>query len=98
MGEPQVEEVSADFARRWWKSLMANAVALVEDAHALAWLISPPQSGKAGHPKWPAFRAIHDATANVERSAAEGQLERLRSVDERSRLFDAGQWSTWNPG
>nr|WP_250162116.1 AbiV family abortive infection protein [Micrococcus luteus] len=36
MGEPQVEEVSADFARRWWKSLMANAVALVEDAHALA--------------------------------------------------------------
>lgn len=36
MGEPQVEEISADFARRWWKSLMANAVALVEDAHALA--------------------------------------------------------------
>lgn len=36
MGEPQSEEINADFARQWWKSLMSNAVALVEDAAALA--------------------------------------------------------------
>lgn len=35
------EEISAEFARRWWKSLMANAVALVEDAALLARHDSP---------------------------------------------------------
>ncbi len=30
------EMISAQFARRWWKELMANAVALVEDAAVLA--------------------------------------------------------------
>jgi AbiV family abortive infection protein len=30
------EEISAEFARHWWKQLMANAVALVEDAALLA--------------------------------------------------------------
>lgn len=29
--ESDPEMVSADFARWWWKSLMANTVALVED-------------------------------------------------------------------
>jgi AbiV family abortive infection protein len=33
--------VSADFARRWWFALMANAVALVEDAAVLAGHGSP---------------------------------------------------------
>ena len=31
-----VEEVSAEFARQWWKALMANVVELVQDAAALA--------------------------------------------------------------
>lgn len=35
------EEVTADFARTWWKSLMANATALVEDAALLAQNSSP---------------------------------------------------------
>ncbi|MQW78198.1 AbiV family abortive infection protein [Nocardioides sp. dk4132] len=35
------EEVSADFARTWWKSLMANTTALVEDAAVLAENSSP---------------------------------------------------------
>lgn len=30
------EMIAADFARQWWKSLMANAVALVQDAALLA--------------------------------------------------------------
>jgi AbiV family abortive infection protein len=34
--EVDPETVTADFARRWWKALMANAVALVEDAALLA--------------------------------------------------------------
>lgn len=35
------EEVTAEFARTWWKSLMANATALVEDAALLAQNSSP---------------------------------------------------------
>lgn len=35
------EEISAEFARQWWKQLMANAVALVEDAAVLASNQSP---------------------------------------------------------
>lgn len=35
------ETITADFARRWWKSLMANTVALVEDAALLASHDSP---------------------------------------------------------
>jgi AbiV family abortive infection protein len=35
------ETVTADFARRWWKALMANTVALVEDAALLASHNSP---------------------------------------------------------
>lgn len=35
------ETVSAEFARSWWKSLMANTVALVEDAALLASHKSP---------------------------------------------------------
>lgn len=35
------ETVTADFARRWWKALMANTVALVEDAALLASHDSP---------------------------------------------------------
>lgn len=34
--EKKPESIPADFARRWWKSLMANTVALVEDAALLA--------------------------------------------------------------
>ena len=30
------EQISAQFARQWWKSLMANAVALIEDGALLA--------------------------------------------------------------
>lgn len=37
--EPEI--ITAAFARRWWKSLMANAVALVEDAALLASQDSP---------------------------------------------------------
>ncbi len=36
MGETNVEQISAEFARQWWKRLMANTVALVEDAAVLA--------------------------------------------------------------
>lgn len=36
-----VESISAEFARQWWKSLMANAVALIEDAAVLATHESP---------------------------------------------------------
>ncbi|ARE38165.1 hypothetical protein A0W34_32385 (plasmid) [Rhodococcus sp. BH4] len=35
------ETVTADFARRWWKELMANTVSLVEDAAILASNDSP---------------------------------------------------------
>lgn len=35
------EQISADFARQWWKSLTANAVALIEDAALLAAHKSP---------------------------------------------------------
>lgn len=41
MGETDLEEITAEFARRWWKSLMANAVALIEDAALLAGHQSP---------------------------------------------------------
>lgn len=34
--EEQVEEVSPEFARRWWKTLVANACALLEDGAILA--------------------------------------------------------------
>jgi AbiV family abortive infection protein len=34
--EEQVEEVSAGFARHWWKTLMANVCALLEDGAILA--------------------------------------------------------------
>jgi AbiV family abortive infection protein len=34
--EKEPETITADLARRWWKSLMANTVALVEDASLLA--------------------------------------------------------------
>ena len=34
-------EISAEFARQWWKTLMANAVALIEDAALLASHHSP---------------------------------------------------------
>lgn len=39
--EADVESISAEFARQWWKSLMANAVALVQDAALLATHGSP---------------------------------------------------------
>lgn len=39
--EKEPDIVTADFARRWWKSLMANTVALVEDAALLASHDSP---------------------------------------------------------
>ncbi|WP_307198840.1 AbiV family abortive infection protein [Nocardioides zeae] len=39
--EKEPETITADFARRWWKSLMANTVALVEDAALLASHDSP---------------------------------------------------------
>lgn len=35
------EEITAEFARTWWKSLMANATALVEDAAILSENSSP---------------------------------------------------------
>jgi AbiV family abortive infection protein len=35
------EDVSAEFARKWWKALMANACALIEDAAVLAEHSSP---------------------------------------------------------
>lgn len=41
MGRDDFEEMSADFARQWWKTLMANAVALVEDSFVLAEHDSP---------------------------------------------------------
>ena len=41
MTKGQPEEISAEFARDWWKELMANAVALVEDAALLASHQSP---------------------------------------------------------
>lgn len=41
MDESDPEMVSAEFARWWWKSLMANTVALVEDAALLASHKSP---------------------------------------------------------
>lgn len=41
MGSTDTEVVSAEFARTWWKHLMANAVALVEDAALLASHQSP---------------------------------------------------------
>jgi hypothetical protein len=34
--EEQVEEVNAEFVRQWWKTLMANACALLEDGAILA--------------------------------------------------------------
>ncbi|MEV7212692.1 AbiV family abortive infection protein [Kitasatospora cineracea] len=34
--EKDPETITADFARRWWRSLMANTVTLVEDAALLA--------------------------------------------------------------
>jgi AbiV family abortive infection protein len=36
-----VEQVSSEFARYWWKTLMANAVSLIEDASVLATHGSP---------------------------------------------------------
>ncbi|MGC0367636.1 hypothetical protein ABH922_005688 [Rhodococcus sp. 27YEA15] len=39
--EKELETVTADFARQWWKELMANTVALVEDAALLASNDSP---------------------------------------------------------
>ncbi|MFG1889094.1 hypothetical protein ACGFIR_14645 [Micromonospora sp. NPDC049051] len=39
--EKEPETITADFAWRWWKSLMANTVALVEDAALLASHDSP---------------------------------------------------------
>lgn len=36
VNETEPEAVTADFARRWWKALMMNTVALVEDAALLA--------------------------------------------------------------
>lgn len=36
MGRDDLEEISAAFARQWWKTLMANTVALVEDSSVLA--------------------------------------------------------------
>ena len=36
-----VEQISAEFARHWWKTLMANAVSLIEDAAALVTRGSP---------------------------------------------------------
>jgi AbiV family abortive infection protein len=36
-----VEQISAEFARHWWKTLMANAVSLIEDAAVLAAHESP---------------------------------------------------------
>lgn len=41
MREADVEQISSEFARHWWKRLMANAVALVEDAALLASNQSP---------------------------------------------------------
>lgn len=41
MGQEQFEEISAEFARQWWKTLMANAVALIEDSAVLAKHQSP---------------------------------------------------------
>ncbi|GAB12879.1 hypothetical protein ARGLB_028_00040 [Arthrobacter globiformis NBRC 12137] len=41
MGEADIEEIGAEFARRFWKALMANAVALIEDAALLAGHQSP---------------------------------------------------------
>ncbi len=41
VAQEQLEEISAEFARQWWKTLMANAVALVEDAAVLAQHQSP---------------------------------------------------------
>ena len=41
VGHPPPEEVSAEFARHWWKTLMANAVALITDAAVLAKHQSP---------------------------------------------------------
>lgn len=39
--EKEQETITADFARQWWKSLMANTVALVEDGALLASHDSP---------------------------------------------------------
>lgn len=44
MGKDEDETISAEFARHWWKSLMANSVALVEDAAILANHGSPGRS------------------------------------------------------
>ncbi|NOJ60904.1 AbiV family abortive infection protein [Arthrobacter sp. 260] len=44
MEKPEIEYIGAEFARRWWKSLMANAVALIEDAALLAGHQSPGRS------------------------------------------------------
>lgn len=41
MSDAEGEQISAEFARHWWKQLMANAVALVEDAALLASNQSP---------------------------------------------------------
>jgi len=41
MTRDDFEEISAAFARQWWKTLMANAVALVEDSFVLAEHDSP---------------------------------------------------------
>ena len=41
VGQEPPEEISAEFARQWWKTLMTNAVALVEDAAVLAEHQSP---------------------------------------------------------
>ena len=39
--EKEPQTITADFARRWWRALMANTVALVEDAALLATHDSP---------------------------------------------------------
>lgn len=41
MTREQPDDISAELARKWWKTLMANAVALVEDAAMLAEHQSP---------------------------------------------------------
>ncbi|WP_091041907.1 AbiV family abortive infection protein [Glycomyces sambucus] len=41
MARSEPEEISAAFARQWWKALLANAVALIEDAAVLAEHQSP---------------------------------------------------------
>jgi AbiV family abortive infection protein len=90
MSGAQEEEISAEFARHWWKQLMANAVALVEDAALLASNQSP---GRAQSLVVLAMEELAKARWIYEAAQRDWNAEKLQVAEQ----FASGLRGFWDP-